>query len=88
MFLRIDKLALRERVSAARYDDFRASLQAGNILLQVIVVIFVLSIGIYFLSDRLITKKNVVLQTSSILRIRFAMQSTMDYMYYLIQRRY
>lgn len=55
--------------------------------MQVIVVLFVLIFGVYLLSDKLITQKNVVLQTSAMLRVRFALNSVLDYMYYNIQRR-
>jgi len=62
--------------------------EAGNAILQVIVVLSVLILAIYFVSDRIQNQRKIVLQTGSVLKARFALQSLMDYTYFAIQRRY
>jgi hypothetical protein len=62
--------------------------ERGNAFLQVISIMAALVLGIYFLADRVNRHKQVVMQTSSVLKVRFALHSVMDYMYYTVQRRY
>jgi len=72
--------------SGARHITARP--QHGNAVLQVIFVLGILIMAIYFVADRIQGHRNVVLQTGSVVKARFALQSLVDYMYFAVQRRY
>ena len=91
-----DPLIFRELGKSLRTGSGRKKLglllsrlnEQGNGVLQVVLVLSVLIIGVYFISSRLVNQRNVVLQTSSLMRVRYALHSVLDYAYFAVQRRF
>jgi hypothetical protein len=60
----------------------------GNVLLQVLAVAAVLGITFYFLTNYVIGQKKQVGQTINAVNLRFALNSTMDYVLFGIRQKY
>lgn len=60
----------------------------GNVLLQVLAVAAVLGISFYFLTNYVIGQKKQVGQTINAVNLRFALNSTMDYVLFGIRQKY
>lgn len=60
----------------------------GSMLMQVMTVTAVISIGFYFLSDYVIAQKQQIGKTINAVNLRFALNSTMDYVLYGLRQKY
>lgn len=60
----------------------------GSMLMQVMTVTAVISIGFYFLSDFVIAQKQQIGKTINAVNLRFALNSTMDYVLYGLRQKY
>lgn len=60
----------------------------GNVLLQVLAVAAILGISFYFLTNYVIGQKKQVGQTINAVNLRFALNSTMDYVLFGIRQKY
>lgn len=60
----------------------------GSMLMQVLTVTAVISIGFYFLSDYVIAQKKQIGKTINAVNLRFALNSTMDYVLYGMRQKY
>lgn len=62
--------------------------QSGNILLQILAATAVMSISFYFLSNFVIGQKKQISRTVNAVNLRFALNSTMDYVIFGVRQRY
>ena len=60
----------------------------GNVLLQTIVVLTVITGGFYFLVSQINNQKNIVLETDSVMNVRFALHSLLDYTIFGMRQKY
>lgn len=60
----------------------------GSMLMNVLTVTAVISIGFYFLSDYVISQKKQIGKTINAVNLRFALNSTMDYVLYGLRQKY
>ncbi|WP_413287575.1 hypothetical protein [Bdellovibrio sp. HCB337] len=60
----------------------------GNVLLQVLAVTAAMSISFYMLSDYVIAQKKEIGKTVNAVNLRFALNSTMDYVLYGLRQKY
>lgn len=60
----------------------------GSMLMQVMTVTAVISIGFYFLSDYVIAQKQQIGKTINAVNLRFALNSTMDYVLFGMRQKY
>ena len=60
----------------------------GSVLLQVLAATAVMSISFYFLSNYVIGQKQQISKTSNVVSLRFALNSTMDYVLFGIRQKY
>ena len=80
--------APKARARAREAGRIGRAREAGNAILQVIFILGVLMIAIYLIADKIQTHRNVVLQSGSVIKARFALHSLMDFTYYAVQRRF
>src|SRR5207253_8221132 len=60
----------------------------GSILMQVLIATAVMGMGFYFLSDYVIGEKKQIGKTVNAVNLRFALNSTMDYVLFGIRQKY
>ncbi|WP_347356638.1 hypothetical protein [Bdellovibrio sp.] len=60
----------------------------GNVLLQILAATAVMSTSFYFLTSYVIGQKQQVVKTNNMVKLRFAMNSTLDYVIFGVRQKY
>ncbi|UXR63356.1 hypothetical protein EZJ49_09740 [Bdellovibrio bacteriovorus] len=60
----------------------------GNVLLQILAATAVMSTSFYFLTNYVIGQKQQIVKTNNMVKLRFAMNSTLDYVIFGVRQKY